>query len=239
MSWADRMEHDRTIALFSAKEELPYERFIKNGPGSLSDAELLAIILRTGTAGESAVEVAKKVLAFSGGRYNGLLELQHMTMQELMSIRGIGQVKAVKLMCIAELSNRIANAISRQSVQFTKPETVAACYMERLRHKETEQAILVMTDGRNHLIDDITISQGTVNASLISPREIFIHVLRHKAVNILLIHNHPSGDPSPSREDERLTVRLKEAANLLGIGFVDHIIIGDNQYTSMRQLGFL
>lgn len=233
------MKHSMTTVSSSAKEELPYERFMKNGPESLSDAELLAIILRTGTTGESAVEVARKILALPGGRHEGLLGLHHMTMQELTGIRGIGQVKAVKLMCIAELSNRMAHAISKQSIRFTNPETVAACYMERLRHKETEQAILIMTDGRNQLIEDMTISQGTVNASLISPREIFIHVLRCKAVNMLLVHNHPSGDASPSREDEHLTERLKEAAKLLGIGFVDHIIIGDKQYTSMRQLGFL
>ncbi len=233
------MKQDYITSPPLAKEELPYERFMKNGAESLSDAELLAIILRTGTTGESAVDVARKVLAFSDGRTKGLLGLHHRTMQELMEIRGIGQVKAVKLMCIAELSNRIAGAMSPQPLRFTQPEAVAARYMERLRHKETEQVILLMTDAKNSLIEELTISQGTVNASLISPREIFIHVLRHKAVNIFLVHNHPSGDASPSTDDKCLTVRIKEAADLLDIGFMDHIIIGDHQYTSMRQLGFL
>lgn len=238
------MEQYRHLKQYDSKMEaapdgLPYERFLKNGPESLSEAELLAIILRTGTAGESALSVAGNILALAGGRHRGLLGLHHVTLQELMEVRGIGQVKAVKIKCIAELSNRIAKANAKQSVQFTKPETVAAYYMERLRHEETEQTILVMTDGRNYLIDDVMISKGTVNASLLSPREIFVTALRHKAVNILLLHNHPSGDAAPSREDEALTRRLKEAAELLGIGFVDHIIIGDNQYTSLKQLGVL
>lgn len=232
-----RYYDNQTIS--SDREELPYERFVKNGPDSLSDAELLAIILRTGTSGESAVTVAKNILALSTGRHKGLLGLHHLTMQELMNVRGVGEVKAVKLMCVAELSNRIAKAIAEQSVQFTKPATVAAYYMEHLRHKETEQTILAMTDGKNYLIRDMTISTGTVNASLVSPREIFINVLRYKAVNIVLIHNHPSGDATPSKEDELITLKLKEAASLLGIGFVDHIIIGDKQYTSMKQLGLL
>ena len=220
-------------------DELPYERFKKNGPESLSDAELLAIILRTGTAGESAVDIAKKILSLSNGRHKGLLGLHHLTLQELIQLRGIGEVKAVKLMCVAELSNRIARTMAAKSIQFTNPEIVAAYYMEQLRHKETEQTILVMTDGRNYFIQDMVLSIGTVNASLVSPREIFIHVLRHKAVNMLLIHNHPSGDATPSKEDERITCKLKEAAELLGIGFIDHIIIGDKQYTSMKQLGLL
>lgn len=223
----------------TASDSLPYERFMKNGPESLSEAELLAIILRTGTAGEDALSVAGNILALAGGRHQGLLGLHHVTLQELMEVRGIGQVKAVKIKCIAELSNRIAKANAKQSVQFTKPETVAAYYMERLRHEETEQTILVMTDGRNYLIDDVMISKGTVNASLLSPREIFVTALRYKAVNILLLHNHPSGDATPSKEDEAITRRMKEAAELLGIGFVDHIIIGDNQYTSLKQLGVL
>lgn len=223
----------------TASDSLPYERFMKNGPESLSEAELLAIILRTGTAGEDALSVAGNILALAGGRHQGLLGLHHVTLQELMEVRGIGQVKAVKIKCIAELSNRIAKANAKQSVQFTKPEAVAAYYMERLRHEETEQTILVMTDGRNYLIDDVMISKGTVNASLLSPREIFVTALRYKAVNILLLHNHPSGDATPSKEDEAITRRMKEAAELLGIGFVDHIIIGDNQYTSLKQLGVL
>lgn len=218
---------------------LPYERFLKNGPESLSEAELLAIILRTGTTGEDAVTVAKNILALSNGRHKGLLSLHHVTLQELMGIRGIGEVKAVKIKCIAELSNRLAKAQAGLSVQFTRPETVAEYYMEQLRHAETEQTILAMTDGRNYLIGDMIISKGTVNASLLSPREIFMTALRCNAVNILVVHNHPSGDASPSREDEQITRRLSDAAKLLGIGFVDHIIIGDRQYTSLKQLGVI
>ena len=219
------------------KEERPYEKCLEKGPDSLSDAELLSVILRTGAKGESALELSRKVLALRGAG-NGLLGIYHMSISDLTRIRGIGTVKAVQLKCIAELSKRITRSHFSDGISFSRPEQVAAYYMEELRHLEQEILILVMLNSKGKLIRDMTISKGTVRGSLISPREIFIEAMRHQAVSILLLHNHPSGIPDPSREDIELTLRIREAGALLGIELLDHIIIGDCQAVSMREQGF-
>lgn len=216
----------------------PYDKFLTIGPDNMTDAELLAIIIRTGVQGEDSIEISKKVLQLSGDG-QGILGLHHVTLTELMSIRGIGQVKAVKIKSIAELSKRLSRERARLNLQMDKPETVADYYMEALRHVETERIILVMLDNKNRMIEDCVISQGTVNASLLSPREIFLLALKNKAVYILLLHNHPSGDPTPSKPDIVITNRVAETANLIGIPLIDHIIIGDNKYTSFKETGLL
>ena len=217
------------------EEMKPYEKFMAKGPEYLSEEELLAIIIRTGTRTMDALQLAKQVLALSKGREKGLLGLQHLSVGDLCKVNGIGRVKAVKIKCLIELSRRLAMADTRERLQFTKPETVADYYMERLRGKETEEVILVMTDNKNRLICDRTLSKGTVNCSLVSPREIFLMAMEYHAVHILLIHNHPSGDPTPSRDDLVFTKRVREAGALLGIELLDHIIIGDRKYMSFRE----
>lgn len=221
------------------REELPYERFISYGPESLTEAELLAIILRTGTKGEDTVSIGKRILQLQGERYKGLLGLHHLNLEELMSIKGIGIVKAVRIKCIAELSKRMAAQTAGEKLQFTNPASVAAYYMEAMRHAETERTLLVLLNGRNYLLEEILLSQGTVNASLISTRDIFRHALRAQAVTMLLVHNHPSGNAKPSSDDINITRRIKEASRLMDIEFLDHIILGDNAYTSLRQEGLL
>lgn len=217
----------------------PYERFLQEGPEVLSDAELLAIILRTGTKGEDTVSIGKKILDLSNGRNQGILGLNHLSIQELMSIRGIGEVKAVKIKCLAEFSKRMSKAQAMDSLHFDQPDTVAKYYMEQMRHLETEQIIVAMVDNKNALLHDLCISKGTIKASLISPREILIEALKYGAVYILLVHNHPSGDPTPSRQDCAVTSQLKEAAQLIEIPLLDHIIIGDQKYISFKQSGLL
>lgn len=217
----------------------PYEKYLKLGAQQLSDAELLAVILRTGTVGEDTVSIANKVLSLPGGRQKGILGLHHVSLKELMSIRGIGQVKAIKLKCIAELSSRIAQQTAKKTLQMTNPATVADYYMERLRHFEREKVFLLMMDNRNHLIAEHILSEGTVNASLISPREIFLTALRLGAVYIMLLHNHPAGDPMPGRQDIAATERIKKAADLIEIPLIDHIIIGDKKYFSFKEMGYL
>ncbi|MFI3212126.1 MAG: DNA repair protein RadC [Eubacteriales bacterium] len=220
-------------------ERLPYEKFLSDGPQSLTNAELLAIIIRTGTKENTPVMLGEKILELSNGKQKGLLGLHHVSIQDLMSIQGIGEVKAVKIKCVTEFSRRIAKDTFLPTVKFDKPNTVAEYYMEEMRHHETEQVLLVMTDNKNQLIKELVISQGTVNQSMLSSREIFIHALRYRAVYILLIHNHPSGDPTPSKADIQITKQINEAATLLNIPLMDHIIIGDHQYRSMRELGLL
>ncbi len=221
------------------RKEGPYEKYLRQGAQQLTDAELLAVILRTGTVGEDTVSIAQKVLALPGERSRGILGLHHVSVKELMGIRGIGQVKAIKLKCIAELSSRIAQEKARETLQMTSPDTVAGYYMERLRHCERERVLLLLLDGRNRLLSEHVLSEGTVNASLVSAREIFLTALRGGAVYIMLLHNHPGGDPTPGRQDILTTERIQNAAALIEIPLIDHIIIGDKNYYSFKEMGYL
>lgn len=224
--------------MICTREQMPYEKFRQNGASSLTDAELLAIILRTGTQNETAVEIGMHILQKAGPEY-GLLGLHHLSVHELTQIHGIGEVKAVKIKCIAELSTRIAQARTSDKVCFKSPETVAAYYMEQMRHLEKEHCIAVFLDNKNRLITDVCISIGTSNAALVSTRELFRQALRSNAVFLLLLHNHPSGDSSPSREDIVLTEKITEASKLMDIPLIDHIIIGDNNFVSLKNKGII
>ena len=204
------------------------------GPIVLSDAELLAIILRTGTLGTSSVALAGEVLSRHES-FPGLIGLQHLSMKQLMDIKGVGQVKAVQLKCIGELSRRMAKTIASERLNFGHPSTIASYYMEDMRHQEQEVLLGIMLDTKNSFLGDVIISKGTVNASLISAREIFLHALEHKAVNIILMHNHPSGNPTPSSEDIKVTKQISSAGELVGIKLLDHIIIGDQKYISFCE----
>lgn len=222
-------------------ELLPYEKFETFGAQSLTDSELLAIIIRTGTKEANSIELGKKILNLSSGsgQSNGLLSLQHLTLEDLMKIKGIGKVKAIRIKCVTEFSRRIAMETFKKGIRFDKPATIADYYKEQVRHLEVEQVILVMTDGKNQFLKDCVLSSGTVNMSLISPREVFITALKSNAVHILLVHNHPSGDPTPSRDDIEITKRIHEASQLMNIPLVDHIIIGDNTYMSLKELRYI
>lgn len=217
------------------RNSLPYERFMTFGPGSLTEEELLAIIIRTGTRTATPMEIAAKVLSIGGAREQGLNSLYHVSLQELMKIDGIGEVKAVKLKCLAELSRRMASDRTMKKLIFTEPETIAAHYMEQLCHEEKEQVLLISLNHRMKLVDETVISVGTVNSSLLSSRDIFIHALRQGAVNILILHNHPGGDPTPSGADLLITDKIRRAGQLLDIKLLDHIIIGDHSYVSFKE----
>lgn len=218
------------------KEERPYEKCLAHGAGVLSDAELLAVILRTGSKGESALELSRKVLA-QHGEGSGLLGIYHMSISDLTRVKGLGKVKAVQLKCVAELSKRISRQTFSDGISFKDPAAVARYYMEEMRHQEQEILMLAMLNSKGLLIADQVISKGTVRAAMSSPREIFIEAVRHHAVSIILLHNHPSGIPDPSREDILMTRRVRDAGRLLGIELLDHIIIGDCQAVSMREQG--
>ncbi len=220
-------------------QDMPYEKFLRFGPESLTESELLAIILRTGTKDISAVELANKVLALAKYPREGLLGLYDVSLEELMSIKGIGMVKAVKLKSLTELSMRISRATAKQGLSFNRSGKVAEYFMEKLRHRTTECVILVSLDVKGQLIREQKLSDGSVRMALISPREIFLEALQNRAVNIILVHNHPSGDPTPSEADKELTRNVKELGEKMDIPLLDHIIIGDNRYTSFRELSYL
>lgn len=219
----------------TCSQELPYERFLRFGSECLTEAELLAVIIRTGAPGENAVKVAEQVLNLAGHPREGLLGLYNVTLEELMSVRGIGEVKAVKLKCLAELSKRICSATAKEGITFTSSAQVAGYFMEQLRHRDTECVVLACVDAKGQMICEKQLSHGSVKMALISPREIFMEALRCKAVNILLVHNHPSGDPTPSRTDMKLTENVRELGEKMDIPLLDHIIIGDNRYISFKE----
>ena len=209
--------------------ERPYERCQQAGPQALSDAELLAVLLRTGTKGQNVLETARKILALDPAT-PGLLGLYHLTWNEYKRVPGIGEVKAVQLACISELAKRMSRGSVRREEVFLSPESVALYYMEEMRHREKEELRTAYLDTKGRLLADLCLSVGTVNSSLVSPREIFLEAFRFRAVRLILVHNHPSGDPEPSREDILVTKRTVQAGKLMGIEVDDHIIIGDNCY---------
>ena len=220
------------------EEQRPYEKCFKQGENTLSDSELLAVILRSGTQGKNSLALAQEILHFmEDSAYCGLAGLIHVSLQDLMRIHGIGQVKAVQLKCIGELSRRIARTAARPQLVMNDPSSIAAYYMEQLRHEEQELVLCMMSDVKGHFLGDKVLTRGTVTGSLVTPREIYLEALRYHAVSLILIHNHPSGDPTPSQEDMEITARIYQAGDLLGIHLLDHIVIGDQRYCSFRETG--
>ncbi len=220
------------------KEERPYERCMRHGAEQLSDRELLAVLLRTGAKGRTVLELAGELLKLSPEK-EGFTGLRRRSLEELSAVRGIGKVKAVQLKCVLELARRMAREEAGQGIFFRTPAMIAEYYMEDLRHLEQEVLLLLMLNQKGRLLREKYMFKGTVNASMVSPREIFLEALSSRAVQIILLHNHPSGDASPSREDLNATRRVAEAGELLGISLADHIIIGGHTYVSFREKNYL
>lgn len=219
--------------------DMPYEKFIRMGAEALTEKELLAIILRTGTKNHSAMELADMILSCRKNREEGLNSLHHLTLKELMEIPGIGEVKAVKIKCISELAKRMAMQKAEKTLRFNKPSTVAEYFMEELRHEEKEKILLLSLDNKMQLIEKYILSIGTVHASILSPREVFVQAVKNQASHVMLLHNHPSGDPVPSSQDILITNKIKEAGLLLDIPLMDHLIIGNGCYVSLKEQGLL
>lgn len=220
------------------KEDRPYEKCKMYGASALTDRELLAVILRTGTRKYTSLELADQIYAIHPTK-KGISVIPCVTYKQLTSIHGVGTVKAVQVLCVAELARRIAASSAKKRLALMTPDVIADYYMESTRHLAKEQLLLLLLDTKNRLIRDCILSVGTVNASLISPREVFLEALHYEAVNIILIHNHPSGDSTPSKQDIQITKRIAEAGKMLGIRLVDHIILGEHQYTSFCEQGLL
>lgn len=169
------------------------------------------------------------------GPKGGLSGLCHLTLSDLQKVKGIGKVKAIQILCAAELGIRISASKAAGKLNFNCPDTIAAYYMEEMRHYTQEHLMLMMFDTKNRLIKECLMFKGTVNAALINPREIFIEALKYDSVNIVLVHNHPSGDPTPSAEDIKVTQTISHAGKLIGIQLLDHLIIGDHRYESLAR----
>lgn len=216
--------------------EKPYEKFMNYGAEYLSDAELLAVIIKSGTNGLKSIEVAQN---FLNQKNRNLMNLYDVSYDEMLQLKGIGKVKAIQLKCIAELSNRITTTRYAQQISLRDARTIATYFMEKLRHENQELLVLCMFDSQCRLLAEEVISKGSVNSSIVPAREIFLIALQKQAVHIVLLHNHPSGVSLPSREDDEATRRIAECGQMIGIPLSDHIIIGDHNYYSYRESGLL
>ncbi len=219
------------------REERPYEKCEQYGAENLTDAELLAVLLRTGTKGENSLQLAKRILHPDFAQ-EGILNIHQWSMEQLLGVKGIGKVKSIQILCLSELAKRLSKAEAQSGLNFSAPETIAQYYMEDMRHKKKEEMKLLLLNSKTKLIGESELSLGTVNTTLVSPREVFVEALRRNAVAVILLHNHPSGDPTPSKQDVLITRRVTEAGRLIGVELLDHIIIGDNCFISLRDKGF-
>jgi len=217
--------------------ERPREKLLHNGPESLSEAELLAIVLRTGDASshQSALDHARLLLC----RFGSLRKLSSAAVAEICEIKGIGPVKAAQLQAVFEIARRFGQNVLRKGAPYTSSDVVFEHFRERLVDLAKEKFLILMLDSKNRLLREMEISVGSLTASIVHPREVFGPVVRESAASIILVHNHPSGDPKPSREDMEITGRLRKAGELLGIRVLDHVIIGSEGYTSFADQGFM
>jgi len=216
----------------------PYEKCISNGPETLSDAELLAVLLRSGTKEESSITLAYRVLSECTGE-DDPIGLCRIGLDKLCRIKGIGKVKAIQILCAIELGRRLVTAERKELLAFHQPCEIAAYFMPRLKDKKQESVWILHLDGKCRILHEEKIYEGTVKAALISPREIYLSALEKEAVYIFLLHNHPSGDPTPSSDDFTMTKRIYDCGKMLGIELLDHIVIGDQQYISFVEKGYL
>jgi DNA repair protein RadC len=214
-------------------ETLPRERLARHGAEALSDIELLALLLRTGARARSASEIAARLLE----QHGGLVGLAAARERELSGLSGVGPAKSASLRACFELARRIASRRLEPGLPIRGPEDVHRHFHAQLRHLAHERFIVVLVDGRHRVMRHEVVSQGTLTASLVHPREVFRPALRDAAAAVVLVHNHPSGDPTPSSEDREITLRLSRAGNLLGIRVLDHVIVAECGYASLRDLG--
>ncbi|MFC0557814.1 RadC family protein [Halalkalibacter alkalisediminis] len=217
------------------ERERPRERLLQEGPIALSNQEILAILLRTGTKQESVLQLAQRVLA----KFDGLLLLKEAAIEELCTIKGIGEAKAVELSAAIELGRRIHSLQPEDRYVIRSPEDVSNYVMEDMRFLQQEHFDCLYLNTKNQVLHRKTVFIGSLNASICHPREIFKEAFRRSAASVICLHNHPSGDPSPSREDIEVTKRLSEAGKLLGIELLDHIIIGDRKFVSLKEQGYV
>ncbi|WP_243137207.1 RadC family protein [Desulfofundulus thermobenzoicus] len=216
-------------------ETRPRERLLREGAGALTDMELLAILLRTGTATASAMELAAAIL----GRFGSLRALVSASAEELSDLKGVGPAKAALLQAALEIGRRIAGSGEEVRPVIRSPEDAAGLVMEEMRHLDREHFRALLLNTKNQVIAREVISIGTLNSSTVHPRELFKNAIKRNAAAVILIHNHPSGDPAPSSEDLAVTGRLVEAGRIIGIEVLDHLIIGDNRFVSFKAKGLL
>jgi DNA repair protein RadC len=216
-------------------DDRPRERLERSGPESLTTPELLAILFRTGTAKRNAVQVAESLFREMGG----LSGIATASLEQLGQIEGIGRVKAIEVKAAFELGKRLSVADEDAKPIVRTPADVAQLMMSDLRYETREHLYVLVLDTRNQVRHRRLVSTGTLNESLVHPREVFVEAIKFHAASIVLVHNHPSGDPEPSPQDAKSTKQIVEAGKVLGIPVMDHVIIGSGRWASLKQLGLM
>ena len=213
----------------------PRERLTRDGPGVLSDAELVALVLRTGGRDVDALELAARLIARRGGLHG----VARAAAAELRAEPGVGPAKSASLLAALEIGRRLASRRLPQGAIVRSPADVHRHFHPVLRDIPHERFLVVLLDGRHRVMREVVVSQGTLTASLVHPREVFRPALREAAAAVILVHNHPSGDPAPSREDREITQRLARAGEILGVRVLDHVIVAEQGFCSLREAGDL
>ena len=214
--------------------ERPYEKLELYGPEQLTNSELLAIIIKTGTKEETAVQLAQRILKLSDkDDKSDLTFLQDISINEFTKIKGIGKVKAIQLLAVIELAKRINKPINLNEIKILKTEDVAKLLMNELKNEKREKVKLILLNSKNIVMKIIDVSYGGSRSAPIEPKDVLHEAIKQQSPNIILVHNHPSGDVTPSKSDYSITDRLEEAADLMGIKLLDHVIIGNNRYESV------
>ncbi|MEX2117396.1 MAG: DNA repair protein RadC [Bacteroidota bacterium] len=238
MKRGDRSVFEPSFYHTSIKEwpeaERPREKLARSGPEFLSEAELLAILLRVGSRGVTALDLAKKLLSSC----SNLRQIGRMTVSDLEAW-GLGRARAATIAAVFELIRRYESASETEQPVFRSPEDVVALYGPRLRDLHHEEFWALLLSSSNQLLRDVKVSSGTLNASLVHPRECFAEAIKHRAASVLFLHNHPSGNPEPSHEDLAITRQLVEAGKILGIPVHDHVVIAGNRFASLAERGLL
>jgi DNA repair protein RadC len=217
------------------EDERPRERLIKHGAANMSDAQLLAIILRTGGGGMSALDLGMELI----DKFGSLSNVENASMNELSGIKGIGKAKAAQLKAALELGRRGLQGAAPNGPAFSSGRDVHAYFHPKLQNIKQEIFYCAMLDIKNRLIMEKEVTKGLLTSSQVHPREAFSYAIREAAASVIFVHNHPSGDPTPSREDIAITSKLAEAGDIVGIPVVDHIIVADGGFTSMLEKGYL
>lgn len=219
------------------ESDRPREKLIEHGPATLSNAELLAILLRTGDAssGQSALDHGRTLVTRFGDSFR---ELEEASITELCEVKGIGPAKATQIQAALEIAKRFSQEEIRRGESFRSSADVFNHYREQLGSLKKEEFHVLLLDAKNRKLKDVRVSEGSLTSSLVHPREVFQPIIRESAAAAILIHNHPSGDPMPSQEDLQITQRLRDAGEMLGVHILDHLIIGKGRYVSFVDDGY-
>lgn len=217
------------------ENERPTERLLRYGTEALSNSELLAVILRTGSKKENVIDLCTRIIQYKGG-INGIFDFH---IEDITNLNGIGPVKGAQLLAVIELSKRFKTYKSGDEYKISTPKEAADYVMENMRSMKQECLKVLMLNTKNIVMYQKDVSLGSINSSIVHPREVFSEAIKKNCASIIICHNHPSGDPTPSNEDIDVTRRLKDCGKLLGIELIDHIIIGNGRYISLKEKGIL